>query len=199
MIHPAQHFASCTLHVSYINRVTTHSPKQHCSFLCSVVLYIIRLYFHHQTHPQLGIFTLWLSLFLPFGPIPPLFSISILGTYQLGDFIFQGHIFLPFHTVHEVFKARRLKWFSVPIPVVHVLSELSTMTCPFMVLHGMTHNCSELDKAVIHVISCSVIVVFIVCPLIDEDKRLVEASAWEGLSVGKTVLLWWARPCSVNL
>ena len=25
-----------------------------------------------------------------------------------------------------------------------------------------------------------------VCPLMDEDKRLVEASLWEGLAVGKT-------------
>ena len=38
-------------------------------------------------------------------------------------------------------------------PVDHVLSELSTMTCPSCVaLHGMAHSCIELDKAVVHVI-----------------------------------------------
>ena len=101
----------------------------------------------------------------------------MLGTYQLGDFVFQCHIFLSFHTVHEVLKARRLKRFAIPIPMVHFLSELSIMTClSFMALNGMTPNCNDLDKAVIHVISCSVIVVFIVCPLIGEVKRLVEAS-----------------------
>ena len=38
--------------------------------------------------------------------------------------------------------------------VDHVLSELSTMTHPsWVTLHGMAHNCIELDKAVLHVIS----------------------------------------------
>ena len=38
-------------------------------------------------------------------------------------------------------------------PVDHVLSELSTMTCPFWVtLHAMAHSFTELVKAVIHVI-----------------------------------------------
>ena len=40
-----------------------------------------------------------------------------------------------------------------PSTVGHILSELSTMTCPsFMTLHGMAHSFIELDKAVIHVI-----------------------------------------------
>ena len=40
-----------------------------------------------------------------------------------------------------------------PSPVDHVLSELSTMTCPFwLALHGMAHSFIELDKAVVHVI-----------------------------------------------
>ena len=42
----------------------------------------------------------------------------------------------------------------VPSPVDHVLSELSTMTCPScVILHGMAHSFTELDKAVVHVIS----------------------------------------------
>ena len=61
----------------------------------------------------------------------------------------------------------------------HVLSELSTMIRPSLVaLHNMVHSFIELDKAVIHVIT----LVFCdcgfhsVCPLMDKDKRLVEAS-----------------------
>ena len=46
-----------------------------------IVLYSIRLYFHHQTHPQLGIVSAWLSLFLPSGALSPVFSSSILGTH----------------------------------------------------------------------------------------------------------------------
>ena len=67
-----------------------------------------------------------------------------------------------------------------PSPVDHVSSELSTMTCPsWVALHGMVHSITELDKDVVHVIS------FIsfcdcgfhsVCPLMNNNKRLMEAS-----------------------
>ena len=56
--------------------------------------------------------------------IPPFFSSSVLGTYRPGEFIFQCHTFLPFHTVHGVLKARILKWCAIPFSV---LSELSTI------------------------------------------------------------------------
>ena len=47
-----------------------------------------------------------------------------------------------------------LKYFAIPFSVDHILSELSTMTCPsYVILHGMTHSFIELDKAVIHVIN----------------------------------------------
>ena len=47
-----------------------------------------------------------------------------------------------------------LKWFAIPPPLDHVLSELSTMTCPsWVALHGMAHSFIELDKVVVHVIS----------------------------------------------
>ena len=67
----------------------------------------------------------------------------------------------------------------------HVLSELSTMTRPSwvalhgMVLQGMALSFIELDKAVVHVIDW---LVFCdcdfqsVCPLMEKDKRLMEAS-----------------------
>ena len=55
------------------------------------------------------LFPLWLSLFIPSEYSSPLFSSRMLGTYRPGEFIFQCHIFLPFHTVHGVLKARVLK------------------------------------------------------------------------------------------
>ena len=57
---------------------------------------------------------LWLSLFILSGAISPLFSSSLLYTYQSGGFIFQCLIFLSFHTIHGVCKARTLKWFAIP-------------------------------------------------------------------------------------
>ena len=41
-----------------------------------------------------------------------------------------------------------------PFPVDHILSELSTMTCPsWVALHGMAYSFTELAKAVVHVIN----------------------------------------------
>ena len=54
-----------------------------------------------------ALFLLWLCLFIVPGVISPLFSSSILGTFQCP-------IFLPFHTVQRVLKARILKWFTIP-------------------------------------------------------------------------------------
>ena len=60
------------------------------------------------------LFLLWFHLFILSGVISPLISSSILGTYQPGEFILQCPAFLPFHTVHEVLKARILKWPTIP-------------------------------------------------------------------------------------
>ena len=60
------------------------------------------------------LFLLWIHPFILSGVISPLISSSILGTYRPGEFIFQCPIFLPFHTVHGVLKARILKWFAIP-------------------------------------------------------------------------------------
>ena len=123
-------------------------------FLFNIVLYSIGLYFHHRSHPQLDVVFALALLFILSGVISPLISSSILGTYQPREFIFQCPIFLPFHTVHRVLKARILKWFAIPFPSDHVLSQLSTMTCPsWVVLHGVAHSFIELNKTVVHVIS----------------------------------------------
>ena len=69
---------------------------------------------------------------------------------------------------------------SFPSLVDHILSELSTMTRPsWVALHGMAHSFIELDVALVHV---SDWLVFCdcgfqpVCPLMEKDKRLMEAS-----------------------
>ena len=61
----------------------------------------------------------------------------------------------------------------------YVLSELSTITGPtWTALYNMALSFFELDKAVVHVIS---LISFLncafhsVCPLMDKDKRLMEA------------------------
>ena len=64
----------------------------------------------NHTHNWMS-FSLWLCVFIISGVISPLFSSSILGIYRPGDFIFQCHVILPFHTVRGVLKARILKGF----------------------------------------------------------------------------------------
>ena len=51
-----------------------------------------------------------------------------IGHLQILGFIFQCHIFLPFHTVPAVLKASMLKWLFIPFSMDHAFSELSNMT-----------------------------------------------------------------------
>ena len=96
------------------------------------------------------LFLLWLHLFILFGVISSLISISILGTYWPGEFIFQCPIFLPFHTVHGVLKARILKCFAIPFSSGPLFSELSTLThVSWVALHGVAYSFIELEKAVV--------------------------------------------------
>ena len=99
------------------------------------------------------LFSLWLCLLILSGVICPLISSSMLGTYQPGEFIFQCPIFLPFHTVHGVLKVRILKWFAIPFSSWPHFSDLSTMTRLSWVAPRAWLSFTELDKAVVHVIS----------------------------------------------
>ena len=88
--------------------------------------------------------------------------------------------------------SRQEYWSGLPFPspVDHVLSELCTMTHPsWVVLQSMAHSFTELDKAVVHVISWLVFCdcgFHSVCLLRDKDKRLMEALWWDRLTVGET-------------
>ena len=97
------------------------------------------------------LFLLWLHPFILSGVISPLISCSILGTYRPGEFLFQYPIILPFHTVHGVLKARKLKWFAIPFSSgPHSVRPLHHDP---PVLGGPTRlSFIELDKAVVHVI-----------------------------------------------
>ena len=94
-----------------------------------------------------ALFSLWLHVFIISEAISPLFA--ILGIYRPGKFIFQYHIFLPFHTFHGVLKARILKWLDISFCSGHVMSDLSTMTCPSWVARQACLGFIELDKAVV--------------------------------------------------
>ena len=129
--------------------------------LYHIVLYSIRLHFHHQIHPWLGVmFLLWPSHVILSGAISYyalLFPSSILDMFRPGGLLFWCHIFLPFHTVHGVLPARILEWFAISPPVDHIFLELSTMTyVSWVALYTMAHTFIELlkplhhDKAVIH-------------------------------------------------
>ena len=63
------------------------------------------------------LFLLWLHLFILSGVISSPFSSSILSTYQSGEFIFQGPICLPFHTVYGVLKPRIWKCLSLTVHI----------------------------------------------------------------------------------
>ena len=81
------------------------------------------------------------------GVISHLISSSILGTHWPGEFIFQCSIFLPFHTIHGVLKARILKWFAIPFSSgPHSLHhDQSILGGP----HRAWLSFIELDKAVV--------------------------------------------------
>ena len=90
--------------------------------------------------------------------------------------------------------SRQEYWSGLPFPspVDHVVSELSTRTrLSWVALHGMAHSVIELDKAVIHVISLLVFCDcgFILSALMEKDKRLLEASWRERLTVGNLGLV----------
>ena len=124
--------------------LTFQVPMQYLSFTASDFTSITS-HIHNWS-----LFSLWLCLFILSGVISPLFSSSILGTYQPGEFIFQCPIFLPFHTVNGVLKKRILKWFAISFSVL--VRTLHHTRPSWVALHGMAHSLIELDKPVVHVI-----------------------------------------------
>ena len=120
---------------------------------------------------------LWLSLFILSGVISPLISSSILGTYKPGEFIFWCPIFVPFH---GVLKAIILKWFAIPFSsgprFVRTPQHDPSIGWPYMVW--------LIDSLILTRLwsMWSDWLVFCdcdfqsVCPLMEKDNRLMEAS-----------------------
>ena len=126
-----------------------HGPNIPCSY--AILLFTASEFTSITSHiHNLVLFSLWLHLFILSRIISPLFSSSILGTCQPGEFIFHCHIFLPFHTVHGVLKARILKWSAIPFSSgPHFVRTLHLTRPSWVGLYGMAHSFIELDKAVV--------------------------------------------------
>ena len=63
-------------------------------------------------------------------------------------------MFLLFHAIPGVLKARILNWFANPVSSGSHFVRTLTMTRLFwVVLQGMAHNVIELDKGVVHMTS----------------------------------------------
>jgi len=119
---------SCHLLFDHLKFALIHGPNIPGSYtiLLSTASDLASITSH--THNWV-LFLLWLHPFILFGVISPLISSSILGTSWPGKFIFQCPIFLPFLFMGF---SRQEYWSGLSFPslVDHVLSELSTMTCP---------------------------------------------------------------------
>ena len=81
-------FCLTTSNLPWFMDLTFLVPMQHCSLQQWTLLF---------TTSHIHNWALWLSLFMPSRAISPLFSSSILDTYQPRGFVFQHHIFLSFH------------------------------------------------------------------------------------------------------
>ena len=136
---------------------TSNSPwfiDLHSRFLCSIVLTAsdftsITSHIHNWT-----LFVLWVHLFILSGIVSPLFPSSILGTYWPGELSFHVLSFCLFILFMGFSRQENWSGLPFPSPVDHLLSELSTMSCPsWVALHSMAHSFTELDKAVVHTIS----------------------------------------------
>ena len=106
-------FNSCHLLFDHSKFALIHGPNIPGSYVMFFFIALDLASITSHTHNWV-LFLLWLHLFILSGAISPLISSSILDIYQPGEFIFHCPIFLPFHTVHGVLKARILKRFAIP-------------------------------------------------------------------------------------
>ena len=131
-----------------------------------------------------SVFSFFLEVFLHSSPV------AYWAPTDLGSSFFSVVPFCLF--ILFMWFSRQEYWSGLPFPspVDHVLSEVSTMIRPsWVALHVMAHSFIELDKAMVHVIK---LVNFYdcgfhpVCPLLEKDKRFMEASWWVRLTEGET-------------
>ena len=112
-----------TFNLTWFINLTFQVPMQYCSLqhwtlLLSPAPSTTGCCFCFSSIPSF-----FLELFLHWSPV------AYWAPYQPEEFIFQCPIFLPFHTVHGVLKARTLKWFAIPF---------SSGPCSVRLHHGLT-------------------------------------------------------------
>ena len=101
--------------------LTFQVPMQYCSLLASDFTFTTR-HVHNW---------LWLSLFIPSGVISLLFSSSISGPYQPGDFIFQCHIFCLFILFMGFSRQEYQSGLPFPSLVGHIGLQTTRILCPW--------------------------------------------------------------------
>ena len=118
---------SCHLLLDHIQFILIHGPNIPGSY--AIVLFTALGFTFTTRHiHNSASFLLWPRQFILSGAVnnsPPLFPSSI-WTPSDQRFIFQGHIFLLFHTVYGVLEASVLEWFAIPF---------SSGSCFFRTLH----------------------------------------------------------------
>jgi len=115
-------FTSCHLLFDHFQFALIHGPNIPNSY--AILLFTASDLASITSHIHTWVlFLLWLHLFLLSLVISPLFSTTILGTYQPGEFIFQCPIFLPFVLFMGFSRQEYLSGVSFPSPVEHILSE----------------------------------------------------------------------------
>ena len=110
-----------TSNLPWLMDLTFQVPMQYCSLQHRTLLLAPFLATAGWCFCFVVIPSFFLELFLHWSPVAYWgIHLSYWGvyigklTYWPGEFTFQCPIFLPFHTVHAVLKARILKWFAIP-------------------------------------------------------------------------------------
>ena len=136
-----------TFNLPWFMDLTFQVPRQYCSlqhrtfFLSPVTLTSGYCCFG-------SIASFFLELFLHWSPV------AYWAPTNLGSSSFSVLSFCLFILFMGFSRQEYWSGLPFPSPVDHVLSELSTMTHPsWVALHGIAHSFTELDKAVVHMIS----------------------------------------------
>ena len=126
--------------------LTFQVPIQYCYLQHWILLFITR-----HIHSWVS-YSLWPTYFIHSGAMgnsPLLFPSSLLDNFRPGDSSF-GVISL-WPVIQFLRFSQQVYWGCLLPAVNHVLSELSTMTCPsWVALHGMAHSFIELHKPLHH-------------------------------------------------
>ena len=115
-----------TSYLPWFMDLTFQVPMQYCFF------YSIGLYFHHQTHLQLVLFLLWLSLFIPLEPFLHSSPVSYWAPIDLGNLsciVMSFCLFILFMGF-----SRQECWNTLPFP-----SQWTTF-CLFMMFMGFSRQ-----------------------------------------------------------